>query len=186
MAYDLVYHPWFVEALGGLAFLLCVMRYVYNHMLTILRMHSSSNILFGLQMLLLGNITGAIMCLLASLRSFLFSTATGQSHKKYIVLAMVPSALSLGFYHSETIFDVAIVLTILPLIYAEFKSCEKQYRAISVITAVPWIAYGLYAETYGMFLASSLAFTSCVTAILRYDYPHLLPQRVMNRRGKYS
>jgi hypothetical protein len=172
----------FIQCLGLAALALCVLRYVYNDIKVMLRAHSASNMLFGVQMMLTGNISGAIMCLTAGLRSFLFTVGLPDRYKPYIIIALVPMSLGFGLYHASNILDVVVVLTVFPIVYAEFKACEKQYRIINLFMALPWIIYGVYVGSIGLFIASLFACVSCIVALIRYDCPHLLPKIPLLKR----
>lgn len=169
---DLLFTATF-QFLGIIALILCVVRYLYNDIVIMLRTHSASNYLFALQMLLIGNIAGAILCSIAGTRSCLLSTPLSKHYKSHIILILLPITLCLGLYFSRNLLDVIVTLGVLPLVYAEFKACEAQYRRINVFLAVPWIIYGAHVASLGLFLASVFAFLSCAYAILKFDYTHI-------------
>jgi hypothetical protein len=168
---------YFVQAIGILAMLICVLRHQFDNIKVILRMGATSGSLFAIQMVMLGNPAGAIICFLDAFRAATMSTDMGQDHKWKFIPVIAVTGLILGFAVSGFGWQSVVLLFPFITIYAEMHNSAKIYRRAILISASCWIVYSFFTGSYGLILASGFSFVSCLIALWRFEFKELPAQK---------
>ena len=170
----IIYDPLFIQCLGLVAMVLCVIRLQFNNMNFMLSLSTTSNLMFALQMMLMGNLYAALTCFVSGIRSSVMLSALGRKYRLYVVPSLILAGAVLGLVISPTISWESSIL-LFPLItgYAEIKYEPSLFRKLTFLSGFLWLSYSLMTGSYGLIIACALSMMSGCIAMLRYDYPHL-------------
>lgn len=163
-----------LQAIGACATLLFIARYLFNNIKYILRVSSAASSLFCLQLFLMGNVVGAILSSISCIRSFLFSFELKPIYRKVLMIVMITIGLSAGVFKSENALELFVSFTVVLVMTAEFKRCEKLYRKMSFLSNSIWMYYCFQIEAYWLLASCTFIVISSFIAMLRFDYPFVL------------
>ncbi len=167
-----------IQLIGFIAVCLMVAVFQSKKRKTLLTLQVCSTLLFSLHFLLLGAMTGSIMNLIGSARSFTFLKLGKNRNILYLLFFIF-------------LFSIASILTwqgvksLLPLIgmtfgtiaYWQTKPCRT--RLITPLSTMPWFFYSLITGSYPGMLVEILVFTSTLVGIYRLDLPKKYKRKFM-------
>lgn len=120
---------------------------------------------------LLGEMSGAWICLIAIVQTlwiYYYGVGNRRFPKRlnYIFMILYTIVVVLTF---ERIFDVLAWVAAIAFALAVVQVETSKYRLIIMINSLSWIAYDLVTRSYTMAITHALIFLSVVIAIMRLD-----------------
>lgn len=129
------------------------------------------SILYVLQYLLLGAITGAVICTIAIIRCIVFWKYKKENKKTpiyYLIIFILLSILS-SIITSTSIFDYILTLGTIIFTYALWQDNMKIMRAGSIICVLSYIVYNLIFKAYTAIILDAIDFFNLSIAIYKND-----------------
>ena len=129
------------------------------------------SILYVLQYLLLGAITGAVICTIAIIRCVVFWKYKKENKKTpiyYLIIFILLSILS-SIITSTSIFDYILTIGTIIFTYALWQDNMKIMRAGSIICVLSYIVYNLIFKAYTAIILDAIDFFNLSIAIYKND-----------------
>ncbi len=127
---------------------------------------------FGIQYLLLGGYTGAVLNLVGLFRNLIF-TYFGKKDKqrelKYARIILGALFAVLGLLSWEGYISILIIFAKVLSTLAYGTTNMKKMRLMISITCVCWICYNFYVGSIAGVISDSCNFVSAIIGIIRYD-----------------
>lgn len=165
---DLVREDFFIQLIGFIALGFTIALFQVNKRTMMLALQVCGSMLYTLHFLLLGATTGAAMNFIGGVRSFTF-IRIGKNRSLYILALFIAA------------FCLAVVLTwqgpksLLPLAgmifgtIALWQTKPSRIRLIMLAASPPWLIYNLISGSYPGMIVETLAITSNLIGIYRFD-----------------
>lgn len=163
--------PSLTPLIGLAAMAAGVLRFHMRDMRGMLGASAVSNLLFGLELLLLGNIPGAASCAASALRSLIFATPFGRAHKAALLPFIAAAMLAAGLLAAPLSWQSFAVALSLVTLYAEARGNASFYRAASLFVCPFWAVYAVCAGSPGLAAFSLLGMASCALSLRRARLP---------------
>ena len=162
------------QILGLAAVCLFLLSYQMKSRGGIIAMNLSSRILYIVQYLLLGAVSGAVLDILGSVASVVASKRDTPFIKKHIrpvfvfVNAIIVFAgVSIAIVN-QSLLDLLPIFGVLLHTGAFWLKRERAIRTVSLIGSPFWLAYNLASRAYGSALGDFLTMGSILIALLKY------------------
>lgn len=129
------------------------------------------SILYVLQYLLLGAITGALICTIAIIRCIIFWKYKKENKKTpiyFLILFIILSIIS-SIITSTSIFDYILTIGTIIFTYALWQDNMKIMRAGSIICVLSYIVYNLIFKAYTAIILDAIDFFNLSVAIYKND-----------------
>lgn len=129
------------------------------------------SILYVLQYLLLGAITGAVICTIAIIRCIVFWKYKKENKKTpiyYLIIFILLSILS-SIVTSTSIFDYILTIGTIIFTYALWQDNMKIMRAGSIICVLSYIVYNLIFKAYTAIILDAIDFFNLSIATYKND-----------------
>ena len=137
------------------------------------------SILYVLQYLLLGAITGAVICTIAIIRCIVFWKYKKENKKTpihYLIIFILLSILS-SIITSTSVFDYILTIGTIIFTYALWQDNMKIMRAGSIICVLSYIVYNLIFKAYTAIILDAIDFFNLSIAIYKND---IKKQKIIN------
>ncbi len=128
---------------------------------------------FGLQYLLLGGITGAVLNGVGILRNLIFTYFGKKDDQKSLRIARyVLGALFavLGFLSWQGAISILIIFAKVLSTFAYGTTNMKKMRIMLSVTSMCWICYNAYIGSFAGVLSDAFNLLSAVIGLIRYDF----------------
>ena len=140
----------------------------------IIALNATSRVLYILQYLLLGAISGAVLDVIGIAASLLAGVKRHPKFKRYMKL-LVPAVflvyLVTGALTYKSYVDLFSLAGVIIHSWALFLDDEKKIRVISLVGSPFWLAYNISNLAIGSALGDTLSICSIIIAMFRYDIP---------------
>ena len=127
---------------------------------------------FGLQYLLLGGYTGAVLNGVGIFRNLIFTYYGKKNDQHALKIARIVLAIlfaGLGLLSWEGAISVLIIFAKVLSTCAYGTTNMKKMRLMLCVTSICWICYNAYIGSIAGVLSDCGNLTSCVVGIIRYD-----------------
>lgn len=162
----------------------------------VLIMSLLSNIINGIEYILLNAYSGFAMCMVASLRCLIFLVDENKNGdrikngKKDVIILIILCMMSiiLGAFTYEGIYSILPVLTTILYTYSAWQKNVAIYKILGVPVGILWIAYNVYIKSiFGVILESIIVICSITGYILHISKKNeLMPPPIKVREKKSS
>lgn len=178
---DTAWYPYAVEILGLLGILASIVAFQCKSHGKVLFYRAMNEVFFGIQYILLGAYTGAMMDGIGCFRNYLFAknVRRGKSNRTFVVaFSLLFTVLGLLTWDGAK-----SVLVIAAKVLSTAAYGNKNLfivRTVILLTSSSWLAYNLLVGSYAGALCEVLTLGSLVLGIFRYD---VLPRLKNNKKG---
>ena len=162
---------------GIVAVILYFVGYLQKKRGAIIFLNASSRLLYIIQYIMLGAITGAVLDIAGIVSSFLAGLKDKPFIKKHTKLFVVLVSLAIigaGLLTYKDIFSLLPIAGVLLHTGAFWMDDEKKIRLISLLGSPFWLVYNFVSCAYGSCVGDVLSIVSLGISIVRYD---ILPSR---------
>ncbi len=139
------------------------------------------NLLGMLNYLLLGGLSGAWICVAASVQAvvifFLNRSENGKNLRKWLMLLFCAIYIVGTWIVYQDIGDLFSCVGALIYVASILQTNSMKYRFLSVPNAIVWIVYDIFTMAYTHLLSQTLKLCSAVIGILRLDLPKWIDKR---------
>lgn len=162
------------QIIGFLAVGLYLLSYQFKKRIHIVSVTCVSNLLYVLQYVLLGALSGAIMDILSTVSAFLAAKKNDDFFKKYAKWVATSSMIIILAAGLTITIIRGNLLELLPIGGAVFPTLglwcdnEQTIRKFGLIGAPFWLVYNFITTAYGAAFGSVLSIVSLVLALIRY------------------
>jgi hypothetical protein len=131
-------------------------------------------VLYIVQYLLLGAISGAVLDVLGAITSAVAEKKDSgfiAKHKKAIFISIYSLIVAVGLticIINRNLFDLLSLAGVLLHTGAFWMTNERTIRRISLLGSPCWLAYNLSSRAYGSAIGDALTIISIITAMIRY------------------
>lgn len=140
----------------------------------IIAFNATSRVLYILQYILLGAISGAVLDIIGIVASFLAGVKGHPKIKRYMKI-LVPlvflSFIVAGVLTYKSFIDLFSVAGVVIHASALFLDDEKKIRTLSLVGSPFWLTYNLANLAVGSAIGDMLSICSILVAMFRYDIP---------------
>lgn len=129
------------------------------------------NLLYVVQYILLGAITGAVICVISTIRCIIFWKYKKENRKTpicFLILFIVLSIIS-SIITSTSIFDYILTIGTIIFTYALWQDNMKIMRIGSILSVLSYIVYNLIFRAYTAMILDGIDFFNLSIAIYRND-----------------
>ncbi|MBE5820758.1 MAG: YgjV family protein [Clostridiales bacterium] len=133
------------------------------------------NILYIVQYILLGAITGAVICTIAMIRCIIFWKYKKENKKTpvcFLIIFILLSILS-GIITSNNIFDYILTIGTIVFTYALWQDNMKIMRVGSLISVITYMIYNLIFKAYTAMILDGIDFFNLMIAIYNNDIKNI-------------
>lgn len=162
------------QVVGIIAVTIFVLSYLQKSRRNIIILNVTSRILYILQYLLLGAISGAALDILGAVASVVAGKKDSpfiKRHKKLIMIlidgAIIIAGLAICIINKNPL-DLLPIAGVLLHTGAFWMSDERIIRRISLVGSPCWLAYNLASRAYGSAVGDTLSICSIIVAMIRY------------------
>ena len=152
-------------------FLLCFQQ---RKRINIIILNTASRVLYILQYLLLGAISGAVLDVVGIVAAVLAGLKTHPKCKKYMKL-LIPFVYTAfivsGVLTYKTFVDIFPLVGVMLHTGALFLEDEKKIRILSLVGSPFWLTYNVFNLAVGSAIGDFLSICSILVALFRYDIP---------------
>ena len=162
---------------GIAAVILYFVGYLQKKRGAIIFLNASSRLLYIIQYIMLGAITGAVLDIAGIVSSFLAGLKDKPFIKKHTKLFVVLVSLAIigaGLLTYKDIFSLLPIAGVLLHTGAFWMDDEKKIRLVSLLGSPFWLVYNFVSCAYGSCVGDVLSIVSLGISIVRYD---ILPLR---------
>lgn len=166
--------PIVAQIVGLFAVCLFLLSYQMKTRRGIIFMNLSSRILYIVQYLLLGALSGAVLDILGSAASVVASKRDTPFMKKHLKLvfiltnaAIVGVGIAIAIVN-QSVLDLLPIFGVLLHTGAFWLTRERVIRIVSLIGSPFWLTYNLASRAYGSALGDLLTMGSIVLALIKY------------------
>lgn len=131
----------------------------------------SINLLYIIQYILLGAITGAVICVISTIRCIIFWKYKKESKKTpiyFLILFILLSIIS-SIITSTSIFDYILTIGTIIFTYALWQDNMRIMRAGSIVSVITYIVYNLIFRAYTAMILDGIDFFNLSIAIYKND-----------------
>ena len=140
----------------------------------IIALNSASRILYILQYLLLGAISGAMLDVVGIAASLLAGVKGHPKFKRYmkfLIPAVFLAFVVTGALTYKSYVDLFSLTGVIIHSWALFLNDEKKIRVLSLAGSPWWLAYNISNLAVGSAIGDTLSICSIIIAMFRYDIP---------------
>lgn len=160
-----------IQTIGGLGYFLLGLSYYGKVKKDILFVQIISYIMFVIHYYMLGGITGSI-CNLLGLIGFLVIYFLEKKHKKLLNILIVPIILSIiiaSLFTFKNLYSIFPIFGSISVLISFLEKDEKLIRLIGIFSAVCWLVYAIYCNSYVAIVFEILLLISTSISILKND-----------------
>lgn len=130
-----------------------------------------TNTCFMIQYFMLGAITGAIMYIVNTIRTFVFYSYDKKGNKPNILLLILFIILAIGFgiYTYKDIFSLLPIIASIATTYGGWQKLPKVLRIGMIISSSILIVHDFHFGAYTGMLTYVTVLTSTLIGLIRYD-----------------
>ncbi len=169
---ELLRNDLLIQGIGCLGFIMGAIALQCNKHSRVLAFKMIDEGLFGLQYLLLGGYTGAVLNLISVFRNLIFSYLGKSGKEKELkqtrILLTVLFAL-LGFASWEGAISILIILAKVISTLAYGTTNMKKLRIMMCVTSICWICYNITVGSIMGGVSDSINLLSAIVGMIRYD-----------------
>ena len=127
-------------------------------------------VLFIIQLLLLGAITGGVLDIISLIRTviFMFNNKKWASSPVWL-FAFILAMIAVGVFTWQDLWSILPIIGSILSTVAQWMRKTKHIRAISLAVGPCWLIYNLVHGAYSGALNEVFAMTSIIIGIIRYD-----------------
>ena len=176
-------HPIIPQMIDSAAVVLFLLSYQLKSRKNIIICNVSSRILYILQYLLLGAISGAALDVLGSVASVIAERKSSpfvKRHIRAVFFAVNFTIITVGIgiaVINKSLLDLFPVAGVLLHTGAFWLTDERAIRRISLIGSPFWLVYNLLSRAYGSALGDALTICSIIIAMIKYLKKSAAPQK---------
>lgn len=162
------------QAIGWIAMLSALIRFQMKTARQIRFMNIITAGIFGFHYLLLGGLSGAILCWIGSARSSLLMSKALWRYKLYIVIASLVLCSVVSFFIYESWIDLLPLFGLYfgTLMDAQHKAMRM--RGFAVMSQCCWLIYNILVGSHGGMVSASLSVSSNIIGFWRHQlWPYL-------------
>ena len=160
------------QIVGILTTVSAVISMQFKDMKWVLVSQVVSNLLTALNLALLGGLSGAGICITATVQTvviFMYKLKDKQLPTEFsIVFAAVYTVCSLAAYNS--VFDIIALIAALTYAMSVIQAKSSAYRIYILINSLLWVAYDISIGAYTAIITYVILITSIVIAMIRIDF----------------
>jgi hypothetical protein len=160
----------FAQILGFVAIGISLAIFQINKRRVMLAVQIASSLLFGIHLLLLGAVTGALMSFLGAIRGCVFvNNEKKWAKSKYWLYLFLIIFWIVGILSWQNIYSLLPILGMtLGTIGYWIKNTSKM-RLFSFTASSSWLIYAIVVKSYAGILGEILSFISIIIGIIRFD-----------------
>jgi len=163
----------FIQALGFVALILCIISYQSNRYRTLMSIRAASEFVFGVHFLLLGVLSGSALQFVGGIRNLAFVRLENQKNK--MLIAIITFCVLFTLFG---IFTWEGPISLLPIVaknvstIAFAMSDTRKIRLIEFPTYGLWLFFNIVSGSIAGTINASLSLVSIAIAIIRFDIPY--------------
>ena len=159
------------QILGLIGALLKIVSIQFKSKKKILLMFILVNLITGIELILLKGYTGALICFIAAIQTFINYIYVIKNKKlpKFFIPIYVIISLIIGMYSYKELMDILPVICSMLYIASICQTKEKNLRILSFINISIWVVYNIYHMAYTDVLFKICILISNAIAIYNYD-----------------
>jgi hypothetical protein len=165
----------FIQAIGFVALILCIISYQSNRYRTLMSIRAASEFVFCVHFLLLGVLSGSALQFIGGIRNIVFVRLENKKNK--MLIAIIAFCVLFTFFG---IFTWEGPISLLPIIaknastIAFAMSDTRKIRLIEFPTYGFWLAFNIASGSIAGTINASLSLVSIAIAIIRFDIPYAI------------
>lgn len=130
-----------------------------------------AGIFFSANYLLLGGYTGAIVCMVATLQTFVsyILQRNGKEIPKWLIAVFFVLSFVGGIVTYQSIVDILPILGGITYTWAIIQKEEKYIRWISFTNYALWLVYDIFVKAYSTAISDGICIISTLIGIIRFD-----------------
>jgi len=128
-------------------------------------------LLYTVQFLLLDARTGAVICIINTIRCVVFYIFKEKNIRPSIIVLMIfiIASIGAGIATWQNNYSIIAIFSALIYTYGLWQDNIKVIRVCAAIMAIGWVIYSLLVGAYSGALTETIEFISAIIAIVRYD-----------------
>ena len=165
---------WIAQAFGGIAIALNIIALQINDKNKVFALYVISNIFYALNFILLGALSGAIICLIAAIETFInyMFFKKDKDIPRWLILSYIVIAIISGICIYTNIYDILPILSAFAYVAAICKKSNSSIRVFTLVEMSLWIYYDFLVLAYMAGIADLLIVVSSVIGILKFDFKY--------------
>lgn len=170
-----MYSPWYeiiVQLIGVIGIIAGLSAFQCNKHSHALALKMTEEGAFGLQYLLLGGYTGAVLNLVGIFRNLIFTHLGKKDKQNALTYARVILGILfavLGFLSWEGYISILIIFAKVLSTFAYGTTNMTKMRLMISISCICWICYNFHINSIAGMVSDSCNFASVIIGIIRYD-----------------
>lgn len=169
---ELNWYEIFVQLIGVIGIIAGLSAFQCNKHSHALALKMTEEGAFGVQYLLLGGYTGAVLNLVGIFRNLIFTylgKRNQQKALKYARMILGGFFAVLGFLSWEGYISILIIFAKVLSTFAYGTTNMNKMRLMISLTCICWICYNFYVGSIAGVISDSCNFASVIIGIIRYD-----------------
>jgi len=165
----------FIQAIGFVALILCIISYQSNRYRTLMSIRAASEFVFCVHFLLLGVLSGSALQFIGGIRNLAFVRLENKKNK--MLIAIIVFCVLFTFFG---IFTWEGPISLLPIVaknvstIAFAMSDTRKIRLIEFPTYGLWLFFNIASGSIAGTINASLSLVSIAIAIIRFDIPYAI------------
>lgn len=162
------------QILGVLGILSNILGIQFKSKKNILIAFMLANVLFSVTFFLLKGYSGAIICIVAAVQTFIKHTYDKKEVRfpKYLVAIFMIVSLLCGFLTYRSLIDILPIICSILYTLSIIQNKERNLRLITLVNIIFWTIYDIKVGAYTAGINDVLLALSTIVAIFRYDIFH--------------
>ncbi len=166
--------PIVAQIIGLLAVVLFFSSYQLKTRVGIIAMNFTARILYTVQYLLLGAISGAVLDIIGSLSCIIADRRESpfvKRHMRLLFLLVNGAMIFAGVFiavQNRSLADLLPLVGVLLQTGALWLKNERAIRIVSLVGAPFWLSYNLISRAYGSAVGDALTISSILVALFKY------------------
>lgn len=169
---ELNWYEIFVQLIGVIGIIAGLSALQCNKHSSALMLKMTEEASFGVQYVLLGGYTGAVLNMVGIFRNLIFTYYGKKDNQKALKYARIILAIlfaALGLLSWEGAISILIIFAKVLSTCAYGTTNMKKMRIMLSVTSICWICYNAYIGSIAGVLSDSLNLGSCFIGMIRYD-----------------
>lgn len=159
------------QIVGALAAVVVISTIQFKHKKNIILGLTLGNLLFALSFLLLDAYTGAIVCFIGGIQTFIsyLYNAKDKKFPKVLIPIYILIGLGCGVVTYRTYIDILAIICSVIYTITITQTKERTIRLLTFTELVLWVIYNAIVGAYSNMMAEAFFLISTTIAIVRYD-----------------
>lgn len=129
------------------------------------------NVFFGINYLLLGSYTGAIICLISIVQTYINNRYVNKGEKLpriFLILFIIVSVI-MGAITYKRMIDILPIISSILYIFTITQEKEKNIRLLNFVNLGVWLVFETVISAYVAVISTAITELSTIVGIFRYD-----------------